>query len=173
MDPRFAHQAQRRYDYQEEPKSSRAKLITGIVAVVVLAVVAVVGIWFVKQTSRGAGDTSYGAPKAGEDQAIVDSMKDLEVVELQQFLKASEDHLLMGMTRSQAMRFADRVYELGAAKAFAFRSKMSMAVVIELPDDPAKRKALFEWWQEKYFDALSQKVRNDVGQRFLLVRMHA
>jgi hypothetical protein len=47
---------------------------------------------------------------------------------------------------------------------------MSAGIAIELPDDPAKRKAFFE--EAKKWGKVGQPAPRDVGQRWILFHMH-
>ena len=112
------------------------------------------------------------APALGED-ALVDALiRDQGASELRQWIKESQLHSLMGMTPEKADRIAQDLYRMGARQVLAFGPAISASLAIELPQDPAKRRALFDWvigWHES--QALNQPRPRDVGQKYLLVRM--
>ena len=86
-------------------------------------------------------------------------------------MDAMPGRILSGMTTSQAKRQVDAWYNMGAVKVYAFGGMMTLSVALELPKDPAKRQKLFDWvndWNTRQFIARV----NDVGQNYLLVRLH-
>ena len=57
---------------------------------------------------------------------------------------------------------------MGAVKVYAFGEVVSRSIAVELPDDPVKRKALFDY--EKQHNGFRSKTK-DVGQHFFLLWM--
>jgi hypothetical protein len=88
--------------------------------------------------------------------------------EVTEWRKAHNRHMFMSMAEGQAMGFADRLYAMGAVKVLAFGEVISKSVAVELPDDPEKRKKLFEF--EKEHNGFRSKTK-DVGQKYFLLWM--
>ena len=172
--------ARRRTRYQpqeeEEEKSFMAK--NGLViAGVVLAAFLCLGIYsiYVSQNpSPTAAKGVAGAPGVpalkGEDAEVLEAFDQFGQTELKAWLKENPRAMLMGMSRSQAEGLADRLYGLGAIRVVAFGGVVSTAVAIQLPTDPAKRKAIFDWVRDRNRD-MSFPFPPDVGQNYLLYRL--
>jgi hypothetical protein len=107
-------------------------------------------------------------PMLGDDAMIVAMIKDENGTELKEWIRGHSRHMIMNMTEGQVVAFADRLYSLGAVKVLAFGEVISKSVAVELPDDPAKRKALFDF--EKEHNGFRSKTK-DVGQRYILLWM--
>jgi hypothetical protein len=131
-------------------------------AILIVLVIAAIGAgaWFMR-----SNDTAYPPAKGGEDASLIQFLKNNSAQEAQHWLSESPDRLLTGMTPSQARRFIDNLYTMGATKVYAAGGIACTWVVLELPDDPAKRKALFDWqhnWTNEFV-----KPASDVGQHYL------
>jgi hypothetical protein len=104
------------------------------------------------------------------DQAIMEKIDEQNGKEAKEWLNASDSHMLGGWNKKQGLYHVDEWYQMGAKKVYAFGAAYSMSVVIELPDDPAKRKEIFDW-AAKWHKEMHEKVDKDEGQKFLEVAM--
>jgi hypothetical protein len=107
-------------------------------------------------------------PMLGDDAMITGMIKDENGTEVKEWLKANSRHMFFSMTEGQANALADRLYAMGAVKVYAFGEVISRSIAVELPDDPVKRKALFDY--EKQHNGFRSKTK-DVGQRYFLLWM--
>lgn len=149
----------------DEPRSNPAgKIIAGIVAMLIVCGVSI----FVMLEMRPTHPTG---PQPGEDARIYRMMDDYGVTDLKTWLAASEGRMVMGLSRAQAERLADNALAMGAKRVLAFNGGiMTVSVVIELPDDAARREKLFTWWSSNWASSGNQ-FRSDVGQKYLLLIM--
>ena len=107
----------------------------------------------------------------GEDPEVSEMIADDGATELHHWFEQDPHRLAGEFSPSQAIAKADELQSLGAVKVLAFGSVMSLALAIELPADPAKRAALFKWESRFAVDHF-YKPDKDVGQRYLLLRLH-
>jgi hypothetical protein len=139
----------------------------GKVILIVLLLAAIGGgVWYL----HAANKSDYPPPQAGEDSSLIKFLDDNSAKEARQWLNDNPERMLTGMTRSQAAHFLDRLYDMGATKVYAGGGLACMWVVVQLPDDPAKRKTLIDWqhaWTNDYV-----KPASDVGQRYLQAGLH-
>lgn len=140
-----------------------------IIYSVLLAVLvgAVVGL----RSLGGGGKAKSSAPALGEDDKVESLISDQDGTEARQWLADRPGRMLSGMTSSQAEHRIDDWYTMGATKVYAFGGTMTMNIALELPSDPAKRKALFDWTNDWNAKSLIPRA-SDVGQKYLLVRLH-
>lgn len=148
----------------DEPESKPwGKLIVGVIALIIACVVGGY-ILFQMRPTHPTG------PQPGEDERIYSMMDDYGVEDLQQWLDRGS-RMVMGMEAQQAISFRKEALNRGAKQVLAFKGgMMTVSLVIELPDDPAKRKDLFEWWNDRWYSK-DNAVHSDVGQKFILVIM--
>jgi hypothetical protein len=78
--------------------------------------------------------------------------------------------MVMGMSNSQAKALAAKLKQMGAKRVVAFGASLTMSLGIELPANPAQRKALFDWEHEHHYD-FRKPLAKDVGQKWLLVML--
>ena len=137
--------------------------------VIIFAVIAAVvgGSIFGIRMLKGTGPTG---PQLGEDADIQAKIDGEYNKEIHAWFQEDGTRIMGPWTQSQALSQADRWKEMGAKQTLAFGSRMSMVAVIELPDDPAKRKALFDW-QAQWHASHLVKVWTDVGQKYLMIRL--
>lgn len=107
-------------------------------------------------------------PMLGDDAMIIAMIKDENGTELKEWITSHSRHMIMNKSPGQVIGFADQVYALGAVKVLAFGEVISKSVAVELPDDPVKRKALFDF--EREHNGFRSKTK-DVGQRYFLLWM--
>jgi len=139
----------------------------------ILAVLVLVGAFFGFRHFQGGGKvTSDGKPLVGDDQAALEMMHDYNGTEINEWLQTGRNHkMVMGMTLEQAESWGKGKYAMGAKKVYAFAA-VSTNLVVEMPDDPAKRKALidnYNQWMKEHFFATPEK---DIGQHYLIYKMH-
>lgn len=154
----------RRVVVQEEDTGESKKKIMVPVAILVL----LIGGGIFAGLALKGGMLGAKKPMLGDDAMIIEMIEDENGREVKEWLKAHNRHMFISMTESQASAFADRLYALGAVKVLAFGEVISKSVAVELPDDPAKRKKLFEF--EKEHNGFRSKTK-DVGQRYFLLWM--
>jgi hypothetical protein len=147
------------------------KLLVAGVAGLVLLVAAVIALRMIGSSDGSAGGGGAAA-SLGEDAKVEELISDDGGTEARQWLSERRGRILSGMTDGQAARQVDRWYEMGATKVLAFGGQMSMNVALELPKDPEKRAALFDWVNKWHLESDSTWVPDkDVGQKYLLVRL--
>jgi predicted RNA-binding Zn-ribbon protein involved in translation (DUF1610 family) len=79
-------------------------------------------------------------------------------------------HMIQGMNDRQAIAFADKLYGMGAVKVVAFGGQLALKAGVELPKEPDKRKALFEW-QANYHREQAIPVQVDEGQKYMVLNL--
>lgn len=120
----------------------------------------------------GSSKSSSTTPALGEDADVEQMMRDENGTEVRAWLADRRGRMLSGMTDTQAEHRIDDWYNMGATKVYAFGGTLSMTVALELPANPAKRKALFDWvnhWHQDMPNPIPPM--SDVGQKYLLVRL--
>jgi hypothetical protein len=141
------------------------------VALFALGAAAVVGMRYLtgpKPVAAPAGAPA-SAP-AHDDEEVARMIKEEGGAEARAWLRERPGRLLSRFTPAQAQRHVDRWYELGATRVLAFGGMVSTAVAVELPNDPAKRKAIFD--ESRRYAATSDfRPATDVGQKYLLIRL--
>jgi hypothetical protein len=137
------------------------------VLLVVIGAVAVGGWGAMSHLSKGKASKS----KLGDD-PVVEKMLDSDFPdEFNHWIHASVNRMVMGMSNNQAINLVDGWYKMGAKKVIAFGGGLTMSLVIELPDGKEQRKALFTWENEHHSDWATPP-KKDVGQRYLLIKLH-
>jgi hypothetical protein len=116
------------------------------------------------------GGSASAKPSLGEDAKVEDMIANEDGTEAREWLAGRPGRMLSGMTSSQAEHRIDDWYRMGATKVLAFGGGFSMNVALQLPADPAKRKALFDWTNDWNARSLIPPAA-DVGQKYLLVRL--
>jgi hypothetical protein len=106
-----------------------------------------------------------------EDAAILAKIDDENGKEARDWLNANDLHSVMGLSKKQALFKIDQFYQMGAKKVVAFGAGISATLAIELPDDAAKRKEIFDW-VTKWNTENKFKPDVDDGQKWLEVQMH-
>jgi hypothetical protein len=145
-------------------KSGVLRLVFLMGVLGVLIVGAVLGIKKFGGTHRAAG------PQLGEDADIEEKIQGEFNKDVRAWFAEDHSRMLGPWTESQALGQADRWQQQGAKRVLAFGARLSLIVVIELPDDPISRKQIFDW-QANWHGQHMQKVWTDVGQKYLMIRL--
>jgi hypothetical protein len=153
----------------DEPRSAMFWKI-GIVALVMLLIAgAVVAMRYV---GRGSGATAAAALDP-DDESVAEAMGGFHK-EVRQWFKDHESAVFGGaldqMNARQAEAKVEEWYRLGAKQVIVFDPRAAIWVAIELPPEPEKRAALFEW-QKKWHAERNQRIRTDNGQKYLVIRL--
>jgi len=109
-------------------------------------------------------------PQLGEDANIEGMMQDQYNKEVHDWFAEDHTRMMGPWSESQALNQADKWKQMGAKRVIAFSSRLSTVAVIELPDDPAQRKPIFDW-QAQWHEEHMQKVWTDVGQKYLMIQL--
>jgi DNA-directed RNA polymerase subunit RPC12/RpoP len=118
-----------------------------------------------------SGNKADLGPDKGKDRQVRAMMNEDTATELKEWLKnGGSRRMVMGMTVQQADGLADRLYNMGAVKVYAFGGVVTASLAIELPTDADKRKELIEW-QKRWHTDMNETPQTDVGQQFLLIKM--
>jgi hypothetical protein len=152
--------------YASDSAAEQSHLIRMVILIAVITVViggSILGIRMLK----GPGSN---APQLGEDADIEAKINDEYHKEVHAWFQEDSSRILGPWTQTQALSQADRWQQQGAKQVLAFGSRISLVVVIELPDDPAKRKVLFDWQAQWHREHMT-KVWTDVGQKYLMIRL--
>ncbi|HQY89386.1 MAG TPA: hypothetical protein PK402_12110 [Tepidisphaeraceae bacterium] len=102
----------------------------------------------------------------GHDAEAISYIRD--AAEAREWLKG-RDMMLGGMSHKQADFKINQWYEMGV-KTIYIKGRPAMFVVMELPEDPAKRKTIFEW-HTKFVGKSNESPAIDEGQKYLMVKM--
>jgi hypothetical protein len=148
---------------EEDPNESKKKIL---IPAAILILLIGGGIFAAMAVKRGM----IGPKTAmlGEDAKIVGMIEDEGGTEVKEWIRAHNRHMIHNMTEGQVIGFADRLYSMGAVKVYAFGEVISASLAVELPTDPAQRKALWEF--EKEHNGFRSKDK-DVGQKYFLLYM--
>lgn len=149
-----------KYDYGQEGQKKMLALGGGIVVLIAGLIGA-----FVMLRDGSAAESQM----KGDDVAILAQMKEEDAIPVEQFLEKS-GRIVSGMTPSQARRRIEQFKEMGAREVYAADRVMTRYLVIELPDDPEQRKALFDF-ENRWHSEMDLKTATDVGQKYLMLRM--
>jgi hypothetical protein len=134
---------------------------------VLLLVAMSVGGWIIFR-STGGGDANR--PRLGDDAQVEEMIANDYPKDLTEWVQAHPSRMLGGKNTAQAVAMANKLKALGATKVLAFGAGvMCLNIAIELPNEPAKRKALFDWHDQDL--TLGEVRTKDVGQRYILHRI--
>jgi hypothetical protein len=153
-------------------KSSTIKQVTIVLVLAVVVVGAVFGAKIIFKSKAGAGDDPALANLPGDDAEAMRRLKNDDPVEAKQFIESHETRSLgITWTRGKALGMIQRWYEMGVVKVWAFQGQISTHVLLELPQDPEKRKVILDW-SSTFEDPTLQKFIKDVGQKYVILHMH-
>jgi hypothetical protein len=120
------------------------------------------------------GDATGGGaatPLLGKDAEALRLINEDSGVEAKQWITEDPSRRMLGyMNQTQTLARIDQLYAAGAVKVYCSGAAICLTATVELPTDPDKRKALFEWsknWDERHLLPHTP----DVGQRFILVNV--
>jgi hypothetical protein len=154
--------------YGSDSSAEQSSLIRYAIILAVLAVLIGGSIAGMKFLGGHGGGSS--APMPGEDADIVAKMNDEYCKEIHAWFQEDNTRIMGPWSQSQALSQADKWSQMGAKQVLALGSRMSLVAVIELPDEAAKRKQLFDW-QAQWHAEHMQRVWTDVGQKYLMIRL--
>ncbi len=117
---------------------------------------------------KGGGGSEAAMPF--EDKMISEKLHDQANTEIKEFL-GNQMFSVLGMTTSQAQGFADRLYGMGAKDVRAFDGRVSMTMVVELPEDSEQRKSIIDHYNRYHEGNQGVPKATDVGQRYLMYRL--
>jgi hypothetical protein len=170
--------ARRRRNVPEPEPAPALSRYAPVIAAVVLLLFLGVGVWSLLRTGNSSTAppakgvaAAPGVPAlSGDDAEVLQAIDTYGATELKAWIKENSRANLLGMSRNQADALADRIYQLGAIRVVAFGSVISSSVAIQLPSDPQKRRAIFNWLAERRRDT-SYPIPPDTGQNYLLYRL--
>ena len=115
-----------------------------------------------------------GPPRAvvGNDAEVLKEMKRVTYEEANSWFSQGHDRVFVGHTKGQTQSLIDELYKMKPRQVLAGGGRMSMHVIIELPDDGESRTVLFAWhneWLDRYERGTPHE--RDVGQRYLMLHM--
>ena len=105
-----------------------------------------------------------------EMQQLIDGRTTQEV---RAWLSTSPRNSIYGYRARKSGRIANKLYSLGAKRVWAVEirsyesGELTRTLVVELPDDPVKRKHLFSW-EYRHAKSMSFDGTADCGQSFML-----
>jgi hypothetical protein len=140
----------------------RMVLLVGVLGLLIAG--AIVGI------KKFGGSHHPAGPQLGEDADIEEKIQDEYSKDVHAWFQEDHSRIMGPWSESQALAQADRWQQQGAKRVLAFGARLSMLVVIELPDDPVGRKQIFDW-QADWHGRHMQKIWTDVGQKYLMIRL--
>jgi hypothetical protein len=165
----------------EEPAKSggMAKGIFIACGLVILVGALLGGLIMIRGGGGGGGGGSLfggGTSKAemkGEDAEALEMMNDEGWTEVMEWLDndpGKRKQVGMSMPNHTIRKYVEEWYKMGVKKVYAYGEVISMRLCIELPDEPDKRAAIFEWQKRWHNDQFKTPVQ-DVGQKYLLMNM--
>jgi hypothetical protein len=142
------------------------------VIIALVLCVAVVGVIFGgKYVFKKVGNKSTAATNLpGDDAQANDLLQNHDPMEAKAFLESHNSRMLgTQWTKGKSLAKIQQWYDMGVVKVYAFSDGLiSRQVVLELPEDKAKREAILSWYTY-YLDETGQKVVKDVGQKYVIV----
>ena len=135
--------------YASNSAAEQSHLIRMVILIAVITVViggSIVGIRMLKGPASSA-------PQLGEDADIEAKISDEYHKDVHAWFQEDPSRIMGPWSQSQAISQADRWHQQGAKQVLAFGSRISLVAVIELPDDPAQRKPIFDWqaqWHKEH-----------------------
>ncbi len=159
--------AGRRPPAVEEPESPLKKMAVLLMLLVLVGgAVWAGGVYFSRHTHK-----KPTSPMLADDAYVEEHLDDGLTDDVDAWLDATPRRMVMGMTNSQAKALAAEWRRMGAKRVIAFGAELSMSLAVELPTNPAGRKAFFDYEHEHHYDFRKPPAR-DVGQKWLIIAMH-
>lgn len=172
---RRSAEASSAHDEAEKAKVVKIAIVVGIVMVVVGA--SVVGLRVLGGDSSGGG---AGGGGGGAVAAVNDHDKDArDLIRSDSMTPMSEwfetgppGKMLGGYSMKQAQNLYENKWkgELGVTEVFIANMPLSLVVVFQLPTEPEKRAAIYEW-QAKFHAEQREKIQTDTGGEYLIIKI--
>ena len=153
-------------DTADENSQTVKQLVLGGIAVVLL-----VGLIFGAKMFFKNEQTATAGPMLGDDAKVLEMFKEEAPIEGIAFVDTHPSRTLgIKWTNNQSRNKINQWYSMGAVKVWTFNSQLARYAFLELPQDPAKRAALFQWsatWEVEH----GQPAPKDVGQKYIILHM--
>ncbi len=168
--PPFAGFRPKKAGDSEEKKAEIKKLVFIGVGVLVLIGI-IIGL---SSLMSGATKSDDYANLPGEDGRYMRLTADDRPIEVKEWLNASKSRGVFGLewTREKTEKMVDRYYSEGVKKVVVFgEAIMTATLCVELPDEPAKRKAFIDYaenWRVDRHQTSKDRVK-DVGQKYVFL----
>ena len=107
----------------------------------------------------------------GNDPQVLQWIDETGAKEIHDWFKQDPDRIAGNYSTKQALAKADELHDLGAKQVLAFGTRMTRSLAVELPDNPAQRKALFAW-ENKFALDHNYHPDKDVGQQYILLMLN-
>lgn len=152
-----------RYTMQPADSPLRWIILGSVIVVILLAAL----LWHLLATPA-AKPLNSGK---GQDPQVNEMIADDGATEVHKWFEEDPNRLAGEFSPKQAMATADKLQAMGAKKLLAFGTMMTLSLAVELPKNPAERATLFKW-ENKFAITHMYKPDKDVGQYWLLLRLH-
>ncbi|HEV8290348.1 MAG TPA: hypothetical protein VGP94_00425 [Tepidisphaeraceae bacterium] len=152
---------------QEVDKSRTMKQV--IIALVLC--VAVVGVIFGgKFAFSKMGNKGSAVKLPGQDAEAMRMLNENQPMEAKEFIESHKSRMIGTMwTQAKALAKIKQWYEMGAVKVYVPSDGLiARFVIIELPQDPAKREALINWQAVFEDENGNRKTIKDEGQKYVI-----
>ncbi len=164
------------HDEAEKAKVVKIAIVVGIVMLLVGA--SVVGLRFLGGDASGGGAGGVAGGGAGgaandHDKAARDLMRADSMTPMSEWFETGPPgKMLGGYSMKQARNLYDNKWkgELGVTEVFVANMPLSLVVVFQLPAEPEKRTAIYEW-QAKFHEEQREKVQTDTGGEYLIIKI--
>ncbi|HSV13741.1 MAG TPA: hypothetical protein VLI90_05750, partial [Tepidisphaeraceae bacterium] len=136
----------------------------------VFLIAAVIGGIFAFKIIAGRSGNSAAALSTGkgDDPDVAEKMENENPMEVHAWFKQNPSRMMGELSERQAIGKADELEKMGAKKCYAFGSMMCLCMAVELPDDPAQRKALIDY-RNKWNVERHYKPVKDEGQKYMIL----
>jgi len=147
---------------ERQKVKTMAMVLVGVGLVVALAIA---GLKF-----AGGGGAGVDPNAKGEDAYARQKIRDDGMVPAAEWLASGPPgKMLGGFTTKQAEYRIQDWKKMGAKEVLIANTPMSMVAILELPDDPAQRKALYDWQAKWHAERTNTEVRKDQGGKYLSI----
>ena len=149
----------------ENSQTIKQLVLGGIALVLLVGLIFGAKMFFKKEQTAAAG------PMLGDDAKVLEMFKEEAPIEGIAFVDTHPSRTLgIKWTNNQSRNKINQWYSMGAVKVWTFNSQLARYAFLELPQDPEKRKALFQWsatWEVEH----GQPAPKDVGQKYIILHM--
>jgi hypothetical protein len=161
------------HDEAGKAKIIKIAIAVGIVMVVVGA--SIVGLRVLGGDSSGGGAGGGGAVAAvnDHDKVALDLIRSDNMTPMSEWFETGPPGKMLG---GYSMKQAQNLYEnkwkgeLGVTEVFIANMPLSYVVVFQLPTEPEKRAAIYEW-QAKFHAEQREKIQTDTGGEYLIIKI--